>query len=165
MKRRTRWAIGAALLVAAVGLSSSCNRGGEAGRDATVRFGNPTVGSPFQPPLFDHDSSFKAADTLIPHTSVISAGRNVTFNIAGFHQAMVYEPGTTLEDIDVPPFPPEANILIDEFDGLLESSPLPFGGLPGAVDARRRTRSTSRGATSSCATSPRISRSRRCTAG
>ena len=105
-----------------------------------MRFGNPTVGSPFQPPLFDHDSSFKAADTLIPRTSVISAGGNVTFDIAGFHQAMIYEPGTTLDDIDVPPFPPESNILINECDGLLDSSPVPFPppALQGPVDAGRR---------------------------
>ena len=29
----------------------------------------------------------------------------MTFDIAGFHQAMIYGPGTTLDDIDVPPFP------------------------------------------------------------
>ena len=130
MKRRSRWALGAALLAVALGLTVPAVVGAGPDSSATVRFGNPTVGSPFQPPLFDHDSSFKAADTLIPHTSVISAGGNVTFDIAGFHQAMIYEPGTTLDDIDVPPFPPESNILINEFDRLLASSPLPFPPRP-----------------------------------
>ena len=131
MKRRRRWALGALLLAVAVGLTVPALVGAKPDSSATVRFGNPTVGSPFQPPLFDHDSSFKAADTLIPHTSVISAEGNVTFNIAGFHQAMIYEPGTTLDDIDVPPFPPESNILINEGDGLLAASPVPFGGFQG----------------------------------
>lgn len=124
MKRRTRWALGAALLAVAVGLTVPAFVVAKPDSEATVRFGNPTVGSPFQPPAFDHDSSFKAADTLIPHTSVISAGGNVTFNIAGFHQVKIYEPGTTLDDIDVPLFPP--NIQINEEDGLLDSSPEPF---------------------------------------
>ena len=131
MKKRSRWALGAGLFAVALGLTVPAVVGAGPDSSATVRFGNPTVGSPFQPPLFDHDSSFKAADTLIPHTSVISAGGNVTFDIAGFHQAMVYEPGTTLDDIDVPAFPPESNILINEGDGLLAESPVPFSGFQG----------------------------------
>jgi hypothetical protein len=132
MKRRTRWALGAVLLAAAVGLTVPAVVGAGPDGTATVRFGNPSVGSPFPPPEFDHDASFKAADTLIPHTSAISSGGNVTFDIAGFHQAMIYRPGTTLDDIDVPPFPPEDNILINEDEGLLASSPLPFTGFQGA---------------------------------
>jgi hypothetical protein len=131
MKRRTRWALGAALLAVAVGLTVPAFVGAKPDLSATVRFGNPTVGSPFQPPVFDHDASSTAADTLIPQTSVIAAGGNVTFDIAGFHQAMIYGPGTTLDDIDVPPFPPESNILINEDEGLLASSPIPFGGFQG----------------------------------
>ena len=55
------------------GPNSSRGRRSRSDSTATVRFGNPTVGSPFQPPLFDHDASSTAPDTLIPHTSVISA--------------------------------------------------------------------------------------------
>jgi hypothetical protein len=79
---------------------------------ATVRFGNPESGSPFQRPAFDHDSSPNATDNLIPRTSVISAGGNVTFVVAGFHQVAAYRPGTQPEDITVPPFPP--NLFIDD---------------------------------------------------
>ena len=87
----------------------------------------------------------------------------MTFDIAGFHQAMIYGPGTTLDDIDVPPFPPE-NILINEDEGLLASSPIPFGGFKGP-GRRTPTRSRNLDATSSCAMSRRTSYSGRCTAG
>jgi plastocyanin len=80
----------------------------------TVRFGNPNAGSPFPPPVFDHDSSSNARDNLIPRTSVISAGGNVTFVVAGFHQVAVYRAGTQPEDITVPPFPPVTNLFIND---------------------------------------------------
>jgi plastocyanin len=66
---------------------------------ATVRFGNPDVGSPFRPPD-PHDQSFHSIDNVIPTTTVISAGGTVTFELAEFHQAAVYAPGTRPDDID-----------------------------------------------------------------
>ena len=91
----------------------------------TVRFGNPTAGS-FVPEEFEN-GSFNAQDNLIPRTSVIAEDGTVTFSVAGFHQPMIYEPGTTPADIDVPQFPPD--ITIDEQDGLVdEGPPLGFQG-------------------------------------
>jgi hypothetical protein len=112
MQRRRRWAVVAVLSIAAVGLIVPAVVIAGPDASATVRFGNPTVGSPFQPPAFDHDSSPNATDNLIPRTSVISAGGNVTFVVGGFHQAAVYRGGTQPEDITVPPFPP--NLFIDD---------------------------------------------------
>ena len=143
MERRTRWALGVALLAVAVGLTVPAVVGAGPDSSATVRFGNPTVGSPFPPPAFDHDSSPNATDNLIPRTSVISAGGNVTFEVAGFHQVMglltlpgvrhvaVVEidcrtlPGTTPDDIVVPPFPP--NLFINFDGGLLLAAGPPAG--------------------------------------
>src|SRR5438093_13714196 len=84
MERRRRWALGALLVLAAVGLVIPAVVA--AGRDgsATVRFGNPDAGSPYQPPVFFHDSSSDATDNLTPRTSVVSAGRNGPLGVAGF---------------------------------------------------------------------------------
>lgn len=75
---------------------------------ATVRFGNPDVGSPFPPPD-PHDESFHSIDNVIPSATVISAGGTVNFEMAAFHQAVVYAPGTTPSDID----PSDTNDLTD----------------------------------------------------
>ena len=86
-------------LVLAAGVTASPDS------SATVRFGNPTVGSPFPPPD-GHDASSNAMDNMIPRTVVISAPGSVTFDIAGFHQPVVYAAGITPDDIAVPAFPP-----------------------------------------------------------
>jgi len=120
MKRGTR----AAILVAAVGGAAALSVPVLAVLDssATVRFGNPTAGS-FIPGEVEN-GSFNAQDNMIPRTSVISQDGEVTFDIAGFHQPMIYEPGTRPEDIDVPAFPPDPTI--DESEGLVEAGP-PLG--------------------------------------
>ena len=112
MGRHKRWALGGLLVVAAVGLIVPAVVAAGPDDSAEVRFGNPDAGSPYQPPAFFHDSSSNATDNLIPRTSVISAGGNVTFDIAGFHQVAVYAAGTQLEDITVPAFPP--NLFIND---------------------------------------------------
>ena len=112
MDRRRRWVLGTLLAVAAVGLIVPAVVAAGPDDSAMVRFGNPDAGSPFQPPVFDHDSSPNATDNLIPRTSVISAGGNVTFVVAGFHQPAVYRAGTEPEDITVPAFPP--NLFIND---------------------------------------------------
>jgi len=117
------------VLVVAIGLILPAVVGAEPDSTATVRFGNPSAGSPFPPPAFDHDSSSNARDNLIPRTSVISAGGNVTFVVAGFHQVMIYEPGTAPEDIVVPPFPPN---LFMNFDGGLLLAAGPPAGVQGS---------------------------------
>jgi plastocyanin len=112
MDRRRRWALGTLLVVAAVGLSVPAVVAAGPDDSATVRFGNPDAGSPYQPPEFFHDSSPNATDNLIPRTSVITGGGTVTFDIAGFHQVAVYSAGTQPEDITVPAFPP--NLFIND---------------------------------------------------
>jgi hypothetical protein len=133
MKKGKRWAIAAALAIAAAALLVPA--GVLAGPDstATVQFGNPSVGSPFPPPEFEHDSSSNARDNLIPRTSVISAGGSVTFNVAGFHQPAVYEAGTTPDDIDVPPFPVPFNLFINDANNRLAlGAPVPGPWTPPA---------------------------------
>jgi hypothetical protein len=112
MGKHKRWALGSMLVVAAVGLIVPAVVTAGPDGSATVRFGNPDAGSPYQPPVFFHDSSSNATDNLIPRTSVISAGGKVTFDIAGFHQVAVYNAGTQPEDITVPAFPP--NLFIND---------------------------------------------------
>ncbi len=121
MERRKRWALGSLLVVAAVGLIVPAVVAAGPDGSATVRFGNPDAGSPYQPPVFFHDSSSNATDNLIPRTSVISAGGNVTFDVAGFHQVAVYRAGTQPEDITVPAFPP--NLFITDATNRLALGP------------------------------------------
>ena len=123
MERRKRWGLGTLLVVVAVGLIVPAVVAAGPDGSATVRFGNPDAGSPFPPPVFNHDSSSNARDNLIPRTSVISAGGNITFTVAGFHQVAVYGPGTQPEDITVPPFPP--NLFINDPTNRLALQPIP----------------------------------------
>jgi plastocyanin len=115
MERRTRFALGALFVIAAVGLVVPAVVVAGPGSTATTMFGNLKAGSPFPPA--EHDSSFNGEDNIIPRTVVISAGGSVTFDIDGFHQAAVYEAGTTPGDISVPAFPPESNIFVNDPDG------------------------------------------------
>jgi hypothetical protein len=90
---------------------------------ATVQFGTDR-GSSFPPPD-GHDASSNAKDNMIPRTVTIAADGSVTFNILavapGVHQPMIYAPGTTPDDIDVPQFPPVA--FMNEDEGLVEAGP------------------------------------------
>jgi hypothetical protein len=86
---------------------------------ATVRFGNPGAGS-FVPGVVEN-GSFNAQDNLIPRTVNIARGGTVTYEIAGFHQPAIYEPGTQPSDITVPPFP--------QFEFINDSSGRIAGGL------------------------------------
>ncbi len=43
---------------------------------------------------------------VLPNTIEIKAGGVVNFAVAGFHQIVVYNPGTEFEDIVLPAFPP-----------------------------------------------------------
>ena len=119
MRRPKWWALIAMLVVALAALVVPAVVVADPDSSATVRFGNPDVGSPYPPPIFEHDSSSNARDNLIPRTSVISAGGNVTFDVAGFHQPAIYEAGTTPSDINVPPFPVPFNLFINDPDGRL----------------------------------------------
>lgn len=117
MRRPKWWALIAMLVVAMAALVVPAVVVADPDSTATVRFGNPDVGSPYPPPTFEHDSSSNARDNLTPRTSVISAGGNVTFDVAGFHQPAIYEAGTTPSDINVPPFPVPFNLFINDPDG------------------------------------------------
>ena len=134
MDRRKRWALGSLLLVVAVGLIVPAVVAAGPDESATVQFGNPNAGSPFPPPEFEgHDSSSNARDNVIPRTSVISAGGNVTFNVAGFHQPAVYDAGTTPGDINVPPFPVPFNLFINDANNRLAlGAPVPGPWTPPA---------------------------------
>jgi hypothetical protein len=69
---------------------------------AVVTFGRLDVGSPFDPPE-GHDASGHSYDKILPHTVNIAAGGSVTFNLAPFHAAAVYDDGTQPGDITVSP--------------------------------------------------------------
>jgi plastocyanin len=104
-------ALAAALAVPAVIL---------AGPDATatVLFGLPNTGSPFNnPPEVFHDASLTADERLVPGTVTISAGGSVEYEVQGFHQLAVYDAGTTLEDIT------PAGFFIDDPGDRLELEP------------------------------------------
>ena len=111
MAKLVKWAAGAAVVTLAGILVLPAIAG--PGSDATIRFGNPTTGTEFDPGT--HDASFNAQDNVIPRTAVISAGGTVTFDVQGFHWPVIYGPGTKPSDIAVPAFPPESNIFIDDF--------------------------------------------------
>ena len=91
-----------ATLVAILALALPAGSAAAPPDTATVRFGNPEVGSPFSPQS-GHDRSSNAKDNLVPRTVVISHGGQVTFDINGFHQVAIYQAGTRPEDITVPP--------------------------------------------------------------
>jgi hypothetical protein len=84
MTRRTRLAVGGALLFAAlvVALPTAVMAGPDA--SASVQFGNTEVGSPFPvgpPPIVIHDSSPSAQFNLVPRTAVVGSGGTVTFTV------------------------------------------------------------------------------------
>jgi plastocyanin len=43
---------------------------------------------------------------ILPNTIEVKAGGVVNFAVAGFHQIVIYNPGTDIDDIVVPAFPP-----------------------------------------------------------
>ena len=140
MKRRTRWALGAALLAVAVGLTIPAVVGAGPDSSATVQFGNQDVGSDFPfPPL--HDASPNAKFNLVPRTVAISggAGAAVTYQIGGDaahpHQVAVYAAGKTPDEIvpvppaSCPPGPP----CINDANGRLALSSVTASGTFTAV--------------------------------
>jgi plastocyanin len=77
---------------------------------ATMRFGNLELGSGLNnPPVSFHDNSFRAQDTIFPGSVVIAAGGSVDFEIEGFHQVAIYEPGVAPRDIEIVGTPPFVN--------------------------------------------------------
>ena len=69
---------------------------------ATMFYGSPEHGSGCLFPCVD-DASFHSVDQILPGAVAISAGGTVTFDVEGFHQVAIYEPGTTPKDIEPNP--------------------------------------------------------------
>jgi hypothetical protein len=114
MTRRTRFAVGGVLLVAALAVVIPAAVSAGPDGSASVQFGNPEVGSPFPvgpPPIVIHDASPSAQFNLVPRTAVVAPGGTVTFTVgvAGPsspqtvpHQVAVCELGIGPDDVDVP---------------------------------------------------------------
>ena len=66
---------------------------------ATMKFGRPDLGSGCNFPCVD-DASFHAVDKIEPGSVSISAGGTVYFEVIGFHQVAIYEPGIKPKDIE-----------------------------------------------------------------
>ena len=107
MQRSKRLAIAAVLVVGALVLLAPAVLAGP-DMSASVRFGNDDVGSSF-PPITGHDQSGNGKFNLIPRTVTIAEGGSVTYDIFvrfGVHQPVVYEAGTTPDDVQAQgPFP------------------------------------------------------------
>jgi hypothetical protein len=114
MTRRTRFAVGGVLLVAALAvvLPAAVMAGPDG--SASVQFGNPDIGSPSDvgpPPLVLHDASANAQFNLVPRTTVIADDGQVTFTIGTLnglaehhpvpHQVAVCALGMTPDDVNV----------------------------------------------------------------
>ena len=127
MKRRRLALLGAAVVVLGV-LAVPTAVLALPDDSATVRFGNPGAGTTFPPPD-GHDASPNAQDNLIPRTVNIVRGGTVTYEIDGFHQPAIYEPGTTPSDITVRPFP--AFEFVDDPDGRIVGGLGPLNFPPG----------------------------------
>ena len=63
--------------------------------------GRPNGGNRFAEPLAGGPAGQANGHALLPYESKIKAGGTINFIVAGYHLIAVYEPGTTLEDIDV----------------------------------------------------------------
>jgi hypothetical protein len=108
--RRTRFAVGGALLVVALAvvLPAAVLAGPDGA--ASVQFGNADVGSPFPvgpPPIVIHDASPNAQFDLVPRTAVVGDEGTVTFTIGGSgpadktvrHQVAVCKLGIGPDDV------------------------------------------------------------------
>jgi hypothetical protein len=104
----------AALLPAAVGALSDT---------VTMQLGIPGVGSPFNdPPDTIHDASLTATDSFLPRTVVVADDGTVDFDVVGFHQIAIYEPGKRPKDIaQVVP-----GLLVNDPDGRIGIGTPPF---------------------------------------
>ena len=88
--------------------------------DTTVQFGLPTLGSGCVPPECFDDGSFHALDTILPGALSIPSGSTVTAEVAGFHQAVLYEAGTRPRDIHPDP---NAFPFVNDPDGVIAAAP------------------------------------------
>jgi plastocyanin len=110
---RLALAIGSTLALIATPVSAGSG-------DTTVKFGMPWTGSDCVPPACFDDASFHAKDTITPAVVSIPVGSTLTAAVAGFHQAVLYEAGTRLSDIEPNPlsFP-----FVNDPDGVIAAAP------------------------------------------
>jgi hypothetical protein len=118
--------------------SAARNDAGVAARDgiADIDFGRINTGTDYPPPE-GHDRSFHSYDKISPRTVVIPVGGTVRMATGVFHQAAIYDVGTTpddivlspatLDDINVP-FPPGVlpDFVINDPTNRLALSPVFF---------------------------------------
>ena len=104
--------------------------------NATVSFGAwPATGTtPLDRTVLPIAPAAPNIHQLIPQTATIKAGGSVNFIVAGFHQIVVYEPGTKPGDIDtstlipIPGAPPAVGLIDDPDNRLFRGvSPLAVG--------------------------------------
>jgi hypothetical protein len=110
---RLALAIGSTLALIATPVSAGSG-------DTTVKFGMPWTGSGCVPPQCFDDASFHATDTITPGAISIPVGSTLTAEVAGFHQAVLYQAGTRLTDIEPNPatFP-----FVEDPDGVIAAAP------------------------------------------
>ncbi len=101
MRKYVFTAVAIALFSAVVALPNVILAGEPPG-SATMQFGRPDVGSGCNFPCED-DQSFHAVDAIQPGAVTISAGGTVQFDVAGFHQVVVFPDGTKPKDVVVDP--------------------------------------------------------------
>jgi plastocyanin len=104
--------------------------------NATVSFGAwPATGTtPLDRTALPTAPAAPNIHQLIPQTATIKAGGSVNFVVAGFHQIVVYKPGTKPGDIDtstlipIPGAPPAVGLIDDPENRLFRGvSPLTVG--------------------------------------
>jgi hypothetical protein len=114
-KRMARLALAVGSTLALISTPVSAGAG-----DVTLKFGMPWTGSDCVPPECFDDASFHAMDTIVPAAVSIPTGSTLTARVAGFHQAVLYEAGTRLSDIEPNPatFP-----FVEDPDGVIAAAP------------------------------------------
>jgi plastocyanin len=96
-QRRSSWPVTALLMLVLPVAILQAQSSGNSRMSVTVTFGAG---------LNTAQPGNAANHHVLPNTIEIKAGGAVNFAVAGFHQIVVYRPGVKVEDIVLPPFPP-----------------------------------------------------------
>ena len=97
IQKRSSWSVAALLVLALPSAILQAQSSGNSRMSVTVTFGaGLNTAQPGNP----------ANHHVLPNTIEIKAGGAVNFAVAGFHQIVVYRPGVKVENIVLPPFPP-----------------------------------------------------------
>ena len=103
-RMRSRLSLIALLLVALPAAAVQGQSSGNSRMSVTVTFGAG---------LNTAQQGNAANHHVLPNMIEVKAGGAVNFAVAGFHQIVVYEPGVSVADIVVPPFPPVDNLFVN----------------------------------------------------